>query len=105
METKKYVVDSYIPNKEIVSRKFTQLADIKESTAKGYLNELNYKYPSESIITDSPFNSKVLRGQPMRGQQILEIPVQKNKIPQSIIDHANNLDIIIRYIEGKVYNK
>lgn len=37
---KNYVVDSYIPGSEIVSRKFTQLASVKESTGIGYLNEL-----------------------------------------------------------------
>ena len=101
---KKYVVDSYVPAEEIVSRKYTQLADVKESTGIGYLNELKIKYPSGAIITDSPFNSKVLRGQPMRGQQILEIPVQNKSIPQRIIDYANENNIIIRDVEGKVYN-
>ena len=36
---KKYVVDSYIPGEEIVSRKFTQLAEVKEKTALSYLSE------------------------------------------------------------------
>ena len=58
---KKYVVDSYVPAEEIISRKYTQLADVKESTGIEYLNELKTKYPSSAIITDSPFNPKVLR--------------------------------------------
>lgn len=37
---KKYVVDSYSPNKEIVSRKYTQLSDVQEKTALSYLNEI-----------------------------------------------------------------
>ena len=65
---KKYVVDSYVPGKEIVSRKYTQLADVKESTGIGYLNELKTKYPSGAVSTDSPFNRKELRGQEMTGQ-------------------------------------
>jgi len=40
----------------------------------------------------------------MRGQQILEIPVQNKPIPQRIIDYANENNIIIRDVEGKVYN-
>lgn len=101
---KKYVVDSYEQGEEIISRKYTQLADVKESTAIGYLKELKSKYPSGALITDSPFNPKILRGQPMRGQQILEIPVQNKPIPQNIIDYANSNNIIIRDVERNVYN-
>jgi hypothetical protein len=35
---------------------------------------------------------------------ILEIPVQKNPIPQSILDHADSKDIFIRDINGTIYN-
>lgn len=101
---KNYVVDSYIPGSEIVSRKFTQLASVKESTGIGYLNELQKKYPSGAIITDSPFNPKVLRGKTMTGNLNLEIPEQKGPIPQSVIDYANNKGIIIRDVNGKEYN-
>lgn len=101
---KNYVVDSYIPGSEIVSRKFTQLASVKESTGIGYLNELQKKYPSGAIITDSPFNPKVLRGKTMTGNLNLEIPEQKGPILQSVIDYANNKGIIIRDINGKEYN-
>ena len=101
---KNYVVDSYIPGSEIVSRKFTQLASVKESTGIGYLNELQKKYPSGAIITDSPFNPKVLREKTMTGNLILEIPEQKGPIPQSVIDYANNKGIIIRDVNGKEYN-
>ncbi|MBQ7942728.1 MAG: RHS repeat-associated core domain-containing protein [Lachnospiraceae bacterium] len=101
---KNYVVDSYIPGSEIVSRKFTQLASVQESTGIGYLNELQKKYPSGAIITDSPFNPKVLRGKTMTGNLILEIPEQKGSIPQSVIDYANSKGIIIRDVNGKEYN-
>ena len=87
-----------------MSRKYTQLADVKDSTGIGYLNELQTKYPSGAIITDSPFNPKALRGQEMTGQLILEVPVQNNPIPQSVIDYANNHDIVIRAVTGKEYN-
>lgn len=101
---KNYVVDSYIPGSEIISRKFTQLASVQESTGIGYLNELQKKYPSGAIITDSPFNPKVLRGKTMTGNLILEIPEQKGSIPQSVIDYANGKGIIIRDVNGKEYN-
>ena len=68
------------------------------------LSELQKKYPSGAIITDSPFNPKVLRGNTMTGNLILKIPEQKGSIPQSVIDYANNKGIIIRDVNGKEYN-
>ena len=68
------------------------------------MNELQKKYPSGAIITDSPFNPKVLRGKTMTGNLNLEIPEQKGPIPQSVIDYANNKGIIIRVVNGKEYN-
>ena len=68
------------------------------------MNELQKKYPSGAIITDSPFNPKVLRGKTMTGNFNLEIPEQKVPIPQSVIDYANNKGIIIRDVNGKEYN-
>ena len=56
---KKYVVDSYdLAAREIVSRKYTQLADVKENTAIGYFQEFVRKYPGGATITNSPFNPK-----------------------------------------------
>jgi hypothetical protein len=76
---KKYVVDSYSPNKEIVSRKYTQ-------------------------ISNGPFNPKALKGGRLKGELILEVPVQNKAIPQKILDEATKNRIIIRDINGKVYN-
>ncbi|WCN36402.1 hypothetical protein [Aneurinibacillus uraniidurans] len=101
---KKYVVDSYVPNKEIVSRKFTQLSEVKESTAIGYLRELTKKYSSGSKISNGPFNPNALKGSQLKGELILEIPVQNKTIPQAILDEATKNKIIIRDINGKVYN-
>ena len=51
----KYVrLDSYVPNKEIVSRKYTQLSEVSEETAIRYLKELKDKYSPGSIIADVP---------------------------------------------------
>ena len=101
---KNYRVDSYNPGKAILSRKYTQLSEIQEKTAIGYINELSYKYPSGATITDSPFNPKVLRGEIMIGELYLEVPIQNNAVPQSIINAANNKGITIIDVAGKVYN-
>ncbi|MFS0813043.1 hypothetical protein [Peribacillus phoenicis] len=58
---KKYVVDSYGPNKEIVSRKFTQLSEVQKTIAKSYLYEITKKYPSGSKISIGPFNPNALK--------------------------------------------
>lgn len=51
---------------------------------------LKQSYPSRIIITDSPFNPKVLRGKTMRGQQILEVIVQNKPMAQRMIDYVNS---------------
>ena len=102
-EKKNYVVDSYKPNEEIVSRKYTQLLEVQESTGIGYLNELEFKYSPGSVITDSQFNPNVLKGGTLQGDMILEIPVQTNPVPQNIIDVATKKGITIRDVTGKVY--
>nr|WP_242313727.1 hypothetical protein [Bacillus cereus group sp. BfR-BA-01355] len=101
---KKYVVDSYIPGEEIVSRKFTQLAEVKEKTALSYLSEFTKKYSSGSEVSSGKFNPNALKGGRLDGELILEIPVQTKPVPQKIIEEANEKGIIIRDINGKVYN-
>ena len=39
-------LDSYVPNTEIVSRKYTRLSEVSEETAIRYLKELTDKYAS-----------------------------------------------------------
>ena len=103
-DKKNFVVDSYIPGKEIVSRKYTQFSDIKESTGIGYVNELAYKYSPGSVISDSPFNPNALKGSTLQGDMILEVPVQNNPTPQSVLNSATNKGITIRDVLGKEYN-
>ena len=102
--SKKFVVDSYVPNKEIVSRKFTQLSEVKESTAISYVRELAQKYSSGSKVSNGPFNPNVLKGGRLKGELILEIPVQNKPIPESVLDEATKNKITIRDINGKEYN-
>ncbi|WDM67618.1 LysM peptidoglycan-binding domain-containing protein [Xanthomonas cucurbitae] len=98
-----YRLDSYSPaTGEIVSRKFTQFADIKPQTALGYVNEIPAKYPVGGVIADVP-SSGLLSGQILRGQYILEVPVQVRPIPPFVLDGANRAGVLIRDVNGRIY--
>jgi len=56
----------------------------------------------QSNLTGS--NQGILNsGANVTGQMILEVPVQINGIPQVILDKAEDLLILIRDVNGKVY--
>ena len=106
-------LDSYSPRaKEIVSRKRTQLWRIPEETAIRYLKELEAKYSPGSVIADVPSNRvganagifEENEGNILKGQMILEVPVQENPVPERVLDYANKHYIKIRDIKGKNYN-
>ena len=106
-------LDSYNPHTgEIVSRKYTQLSEVSEETAIRYLKELSDKYAPETKIADIPSNIsganagifKENRGRTLRGQMILEVPIQDKVVPKKVIDYANKHYIKIRDINGKIYN-
>ena len=98
-----YRVDSYNPaTGEIVSRKFTQFADITEATATSYIREAVNKYPAGATIANVPSSGK-LAGSQMDGSNILEVPPQMKPIPQSVLNAAKQADVIIRDTNGKVY--
>ena len=111
---KKYVrLDSYNPRKgEIVSRKHTQLYEVSDETAIRYLKELKDKYAPGAIIADVPSNKtgvnreifKVNQGRDLKGQMILEVPVQEAEIPPNVLEYAKKHYIKIRDIKGKYYN-
>ncbi|MCA1691747.1 MAG: hypothetical protein LC733_05930, partial [Actinobacteria bacterium] len=96
-------VDSYVPNQEIVSRKSTQLAAIRGTTARRYLDELRDVYPPGARIADVP-SAGSLRGQVLTGQSILEVPPQRTPVPQEILDYASDNGILIRDSTGRVLN-
>ena len=110
----KYVrLDSYDPQiGEIVSRKKTQLYEVSEETAIRYLKELEDKYSPGSIIADVPSNKtgvnreifKVNQGRDLKGQMILEVPKQNAVISPNVLEYAKKNDIIIRDVNGKIYN-
>ena len=68
-----------------MSRKYTQFDEVSEETAIRYLKELEEKYAPGSIIADVPSNIskanagifKANNGNVLKGQMILEVPVQK----------------------------
>jgi len=96
-----------------VSRKYTQFDEVSEETAIRYLKELEDKYSPGSIIADVPSNKtganeKIfeLNGDNvLRGQMILEVPVQKADIPPNVLEYAKKNDIIIRDVNEENYNK
>ena len=85
---------------------------MSEETAIRYLKELTDKYAPGAVIADVPSNNtgsneKIfeLNGDNvLRGQMILEVPVQKKPIPQNVIDYADKLRIKIRNTNNKLYN-
>ena len=110
----KYVrLDSYSPRTgEIVSRKRTQLWRIPEETAIRYLKELEAKYSPGSVIADVPSNRvganagifEEYEGNILKGQMILEVPVQEEPVPERVLDYANEHRIKIRDTNNKIYN-
>lgn len=96
-----------------MSRKYTQFDEVSEETAIRYLKELEDKYSPGSIIADVPSNKtganeKIfeLNGDNvLRGQMILEVPVQKADIPPNVLEYAKKNDIIIRDVNEENYNK
>jgi hypothetical protein len=99
------VLDSYNPRtREIVSRKFTQFSKIKEKTAIDYINEIGRKYEPGTQIANVPSVPKALRGTRLQGDKILEVPVQIKPIPEAILKAARRAKVIIRDVNGRVYN-
>jgi len=90
----------------------TQLSEILEKTAIGYLKELSEKYSPGSVIADVPSNRVGANagifeengGKTLRGQMILEVPVQKEPVPESVLRYAIENKIQIRDVKGKIYN-
>ena len=96
-------LDSYSPSKgEIVSRKFTQLAEISERSAIAYVREAATKYAPGTRIAKVP-SSGALGGEQLSGTLYLEIPIQNKLIPKRILDSAARYGVKFRDVNGKVY--
>lgn len=97
-------LDSYTPNREIVSRKYTQLGDVQPATAIRYLNEIPQKYGPSQVLPDTPRNRELgLAGERLQGEMILEIPPQTTVIPEEVLRHADEIGVTIRDSEGRIY--
>ena len=86
---------------------------MSDETAIRYLKELKDKYAPGAIIADVPSNKtgvnrgifKKNKGNVLRGQMILEVPVQHEAVPKNVIDYANLKGIKIRDTNSHIYNK
>jgi hypothetical protein len=97
-------LDSYNPvTREIVSRKFTQLAEVDYETGLGYLQEARVKYPSGALIAETPAAGP-LAGQRVTGNLILEVPIQNAPVPPELVQYARSRGIQIRDVAGTVWN-
>ena len=100
------VLDSYDPLSAIVSRKYTQIAEIKPETWGGYLAELQRKYSPGETVKDSPsMRDKYpgLVGKKISGRLYLEVPPQTAPVPDWALRAASDLGIIIRDSDGRIY--
>ena len=89
----------------------TQLYKVSDETAIRYLKELEDKYAPGSIIADVPSNKtgvnrdifEVNQGDKLKGQMILEVPVQKHPVSERVLRYAAKEKIKIRDTEGTIY--
>ncbi|GAB3634239.1 hypothetical protein GCM10027421_35930 [Microbacterium shaanxiense] len=106
-------VDSVVPGEQIVSRKNTQLAEVRPQTAQSYLNELKNKYDPDLrdvVVADTPTNRRDLAaagfdpdniiGRPLAGDQVLEVPPQNSPPPASFLKAAMERGIEVKDVKG-----
>jgi hypothetical protein len=100
---------------EIISNKFTQLADITTREAIDYLEELPAKYaPGQEVKITPTVRAKAEAAgldpvalwpdgtATLSGRYVLVVPSQAAAIPQAVIDRARQLRITIRDTDGTV---
>ncbi len=100
-------LDSYIPGKEIISRKATTLSDIKPETFEGYLKELTTKYEKGKSINSTKFNNRPdLIGNSsinkLEGNYYLEIPSSNKNFyesSQKLKILAEKYNVKIKYLD------
>ena len=107
-----YFADHLAEGTSIVEFEVRKEVKVGEKTAIGYLKELSEKYSPGSVIADVPSNrvganARIFEengGKTLRGQMILEVPVQKKPVPERVLLKAQEEEIMIRDIEGHIYS-
>jgi hypothetical protein len=98
------VLDSYVPNSEIVKRENSQLAEVGLDAAHAYVDSCRRMYDSGEMIADTLANRATgIAGDALAGRHILELPPQAAPIPPGILHYAASYEVIIRDTDGKVY--
>ncbi len=105
LKDRSFRLDSYNEELgEIVSRKFTQLAEVQEATAMKYIREIVRKYPRGAVIADVPSTRRMgLAGKKLEGAYYLEVPVQRGPVSQKVLDYAEKWDVTIRDVTGRTH--
>ena len=80
------------------------MAEVKEKTALSYLSEFTKKYSSGSEISSGKFNPNAFKRWSTRWRVNFGNPCTNKASSTKIIEEANEKGIIIRDINGKVYN-
>lgn len=103
-----FCVDSYTPGEVIVSRKATQFAEHSDAAGIAHIDEFIDKYNARTDgITIAPTDGNKAKlgdradeliGEPLEGRMVLEVPIQDAPIPESILEHAEDLKIEIRQV-------
>lgn len=99
-----YRVDHYNHlDRQIISIKHTQLANVSEQTAFRYLDELVQKYKPGTPIADVPSTPGELLGKELEGQMSLLVEQQHSPVPPSVLERARSLKITIVDEAGRIY--
>ena len=88
-------LDTYIPNKKIISRKATQLAEISEETAKNYINELTKKFKAGKEVQ----NVERAGTKTLKGKYVLQVPKQEKAIPEAVKAYAKVKQVTIETVD------
>ncbi|WP_460512456.1 hypothetical protein, partial [Hymenobacter latericoloratus] len=88
-------LDTYIPNKKIISRKATQLAEVTETTAKKYIDEITKKYKAGSEVQ----NAERAGSEKLKGKYVLQVPKQEQPIPKEILEYAKKKRVTIESVD------
>jgi len=107
-----FKLDGYDEGRWIVSRKKIDLSNMPQTEVFGYIDEFASKYARGTpIVSEVPSSGLQTGGLPtkakltgvLRGQYVLEVPIQKSPVPPAILSAAKKADVIIRDVAGTVY--